>query len=458
MNRSPHQLPPLWRVLTVLLVGALFTPALVAAPATETVATPASGATAAPTTDQTPAALTLTPAEAAALALRNSLQLRRHATSVQQAEARLRQAQTQSNATTSASAYSSWTTPTPAAIRSLTEGITVTLTKPLYTGRRVQTQTELARRNVDVAGAQAPVTASDLTLNAYQQIYNILRLEQLAGVSSQDATTVAEHLRVTKAMEAQGTVANFEVVQAETRLAQAKGDIISAQTRVQQAYAELARLLTLPQTTQLTAREGVPLPVPDATLTDLLTRAWGQRPEMALAERELRAAEASLRVIHHSTDVQVNLVASANQETASMASEPVNVGVSVSLTKPLSDGGLRRAQEQEQQAAIDDVKLQIDSIKNDISLNVRQAILSVAEAREQLRVAEAGETNAREQLRLAQIRYAAGLTTGVEVLDAETALASAETSTVNARYDLQTAVVELHQAVGDLTALELGAP
>jgi outer membrane protein len=141
-----------------------------------------------------------------------------------------------------------------------------------------------------------------------------------------------------------------------------------------------------------------------------------------------------------------------------MASEPVNIGLSVSLTKPLSDGGLRKAQEQEQEAAIADLKLQVESLKHDISLNVRQSILSVTEAREQLRVAEAGETNAREQLRLAQIRYAAGLTTGVEVLDAETALASAETSTVNARYDLQTAVGELHQAVGDLTALAPGAP
>jgi outer membrane protein TolC len=53
-------------------------------------------------------------------------------------------------------------------------------------------------------------------------------------------------------------------------------------------------------------------------------------------------------------------------------------------------------------------------------------------------------------LRLARIRCPSGLTTGVAVLDAQATLASAATRTISVHNDLQTAVVELLQAICDL--------
>lgn len=404
---------------------------------------------------QPSADLTLTPAQAAELALRNSLQLQRDARSVEQAEARLRQAQTIGKTTTAASASLTHRAPVKNT-KPFNEILSVALSKPLYTGRRLETQTALAQRGIEAASARAAVTASETALAARTLAYNILRLDMLANVTNQRATAVAEHLRITKAMEAAGTVPNFDVVQAETELAAARGDIIAAQTAAQQARAALVNLLVLPQTTVLTVEEGVPLQQPDGSLTDLLTLGWDKRPEMTLAERQLTVAEAGLEVIRQSTNPSLNLVAQVNQQTVTAVNEPLNWVLGLSWTKPLSDGGLRRAQEQEQAAAIADTKLQIESLKQDIALEIKHALLAVDEAREQLKVAEAGEVNARERLRMAEVRFAAGLSIGIEVLDAQTALAAAQAATVNARYDLQTSVVQLRKAIGDLEE-DLGA-
>lgn len=398
---------------------------------------------------QAPAELTLTPAQAAELALRNSLQLQRDAKSVEQAEARLKQAQTIGKTTTAASATLTHRAPVKNT-KPFNEILSVALSKPLYTGHRLETRTALAQRGIEAASARAAVTASETALVARTLAYNILRLDMLASVTNQRATAVAEHLRITKAMEAAGTVPNFEVVQAETELAAAKGDIIAAQTAALQARAALANLLVLPQTTVLNVEEGVPLQQPDGSLTDLLTLGWDKRPEMTLAERQLTVAQANLEVIRQSTNPSLNLVAQVNQQTVTAVNEPLNWVLGLSWTKPLSDGGLRRAQEQEQQAVIADAKLQIESLRQDISLEIKHALLAVDEAREQLKVAEAGEVNARERLRMADVRFAAGLSIGIEVLDAQTALAAAQAATVNARYDLQTSVVDLLRAVGGL--------
>ncbi|MEN6549300.1 MAG: TolC family protein [Armatimonadia bacterium] len=398
---------------------------------------------------QAPTELTLTPAQAAELALRNSLQLQRDAKSVEQAEARLKQAQTIGKTTTAASASLTHRAPVKNS-RPFNEILSVALNKPLYTGHRLETQTALAKRGIEAASARAAVTASETALAARTLAYNILRLDMLASVTNQRATAVAEHLRITRAMEAAGTVPNFEVVQAETELASAKGDIIAAQTAAQQARAVLANLLVLPQTTVLTVEEGVPLQQPDASLTDLFALGWEERPEMTLADRQLRVAEATLDVIHQSTNSSLGFVAQVNQQTVTAVNEPLNWVLGLAWTKPLSDGGMRRAEEEEQRAVIADAKLQIESLKQDISLEIKHAVLAVDEAREQLKVAEAGEVNARERLRMADVRFAAGLSIGIEVLDAQTALAAAQAATVNARYDLQTSVVDLLRAIGDL--------
>ncbi|MEN6304056.1 MAG: TolC family protein, partial [Armatimonadia bacterium] len=170
---------------------------------------------------QAPTELTLTPAQAAELALRNSLQLQRDAKSVEQAEARLKQAQTIGKTTTAASASLTHRAPVKNS-RPFNEILSVALNKPLYTGHRLETQTALAKRGIEAASARAAVTASETALAARTLAYNILRLDMLASVTNQRATAVAEHLRITRAMEAAGTVPHFEVVQAETELASAK--------------------------------------------------------------------------------------------------------------------------------------------------------------------------------------------------------------------------------------------
>jgi len=56
---------------------------------------------------------------------------------------------------------------------------------------------------------------------------------------------------------------------------------------------------------------------------------------------------------------------------------------------------------------------------------------------------------------MGQLRYREGLTAGIEVLDAETALAAAEANLVNAQYDLSLAIARLRSAMGIVDAEEV---
>jgi len=90
----------------------------------------------------------------------------------------------------------------------------------------------------------------------------------------------------------------------------------------------------------------------------------------------------------------------------------------------------------------------LDQIRQGISLEVRQAVLNILNAQERLAAAEKGVDQAREALRLANVRFEAGVSTAVEVSDAQVALTDAQTNLVNAMNDYRQALARYERAIG----------
>jgi outer membrane protein len=407
-----------------------------------------------------PTKLVLNPLSAAQLALRNSLDLQVDREGIEQALARIDQAEATGKLTAQLSAQVSWMGPiatlsipgSPGGGFSLgnvfNDQETLSLSHPLYTGGRLAAQRNLAKRGVDLARVRPEATARATALAARDVVYTILRLKQLGDVASQRATAAAEHLALSQKLFEGGTVAKFEVVQAETDLAQAKGDVIAAQVAVDQAKAGLRQTLVVPQTTEIEVEDGVPPQTPPGDLPKLVDTAWQGRPEVKLSEAGVRTAEASLRLLRQSKSFSVNAFAQLTHQTATAASQPDVWMFGVSASKPILDGGLEDAQVREQLSKIREAKVGVEQTRQQIALDVTQQFLAIGQAQEQLKVAEAGELNARERLRIAKIRFESAVALGIEVIDAQTALAAAEAATINARYDLQTATARLRSALG----------
>ncbi len=245
-----------------------------------------------------------------------------------------------------------------------------------------------------------------------------------------------------------GTAPRFEVVQAETELSTARGDVVHARTAVGQLQATLAELLLAPQGTEISVAEGVPPQLPEGDRHALIAIALKDRPEIAVLEAAVRAKEAALRLTQAQYDPSAALVGVVNSQTQTTASASLNWSVTASLAVPLYAGGEKEAKVAQAQADLRTAHLNVESAQQQIALQVTQALLSVDDGREALAVAEQGETEARERLRIAQVRFANGVGLGVEVLDSQTALASAQTQVINARYDLQVATATLRAALG----------
>ena len=83
-----------------------------------------------------------------------------------------------------------------------------------------------------------------------------------------------------------------------------------------------------------------------------------------------------------------------------------------------------------------------------IEFEVRSLYLKMVEAEKLVKVTEQGIGDSEESFRIAQVKYNEGISTNIEVIDAQSALIEAETNHLNALYDYNTNRAALIKAMG----------
>ena len=118
------------------------------------------------------------------------------------------------------------------------------------------------------------------------------------------------------------------------------------------------------------------------------------------------------------------------------------------LRVPVFDGGRRDARRSEAQSQYRQERVRTRDMQEQIELDIRLALDGLRSAEEQVKVAEEGLSLADNELNQARRRYDAGVTTGLEVTDAQTRLERARDNRIAALFNHNLARIELGNATG----------
>ena len=111
------------------------------------------------------------------------------------------------------------------------------------------------------------------------------------------------------------------------------------------------------------------------------------------------------------------------------------------------DGGVTAGRVEEARANLTAAQAQLESAKLGVTSDVSQSYLNLVTAEQRVTPAEAEVANAQEGLRLVEGRYQSGLGTFLDVLDAQTALTTANSNRVNAQSSVNQARAALAHAI-----------
>jgi outer membrane protein TolC len=123
-------------------------------------------------------------------------------------------------------------------------------------------------------------------------------------------------------------------------------------------------------------------------------------------------------------------------------------GFSVQI--PLFDGGRRDARREESASLLRQERIRRQDLLARIELEIRVALDSLQSADEQVRAAEEGLLLSDSELAQAQRRYRAGVTTNLEVTQAQARVSRARENRIGALLNHNLARIDLLTAIGSL--------
>jgi len=317
-------------------------------------------------------------------------------------------------------------------------------------------------RDANVAAAQAGLEIAELSLAQTLQAVRLQTANAYYALQSADAdvavrlaavTNAEASLRDAQALERAGISTRFEVLQAETSLANNRQQLLRAENDQRLARRALATLLNYPLPTDVTATDAI-LPGPnwEVSLEESITRAYGGRPELEILRRQVDQANARTLVALNRTAPEVRLGASATTGDNLQTNDAWQLGYSLNATFSYAwgDGGSAAASARQSRLNAETLTSQFDQTVAGIRQEVEDAYLSLGSAREQIESARTAVAAATESLRLARLRFQAGVGTQTEVLTAEAALTEAQGNFSGAIVSYNRSLTRLQRSLGIL--------
>lgn len=281
--------------------------------------------------------------------------------------------------------------------------------------------------------------------NAKQAYFNLLTAARLLDVTEENVRQDHKHLDLAQGRFDVGLATRFDVTQAQVQLANAELARVTARNNVSVARETLRNALGIEGPLDFDIVDTLNLHDVQMDEAKALELAYDHRPELISQRLQHEALAEQIAALQKRYLPNITGDASYTYRGSDYPLESSwNVGASVNLS--LFNGGLTTAQIGEARANLANLKYREQSLRQQVSLQVRQAVLNRTQALESIRVSDKGLQQARENLALAEGRYSTGVGNIIELTDAQASLTTAEGNNVQALSNYKTAVAALEQA------------
>ncbi len=290
---------------------------------------------------------------------------------------------------------------------------------------------------------------NETTLSVKNLFFTVLRNQAQVAVYQQQVTADTESVRVTQARVTAGAAAQYDLLTAQTTLSNARQLLSSSRNTLALAVVNLNNLIGMAPSTQIALLEPQTPPLNQVFDADRLTQnAYRLRPEIKQADNNILIAKRLIKLAGSSLLPSLSIVGAGNYNGHVSNGSNSTMSLSAVLGIPLYDGGTTRAKVSEAQSDLRSQQITRDQLRQNVSVEILQALSNINDAQTRAASATVGATQAQEALRLANVRYQNGIGTILDVVNAEAQLSQARTNSLNAQYDYQTSLAQLTRGIG----------
>ncbi len=306
--------------------------------------------------------------------------------------------------------------------------------------------TEAARDTVRVA----------LAADVVRGYFSLLALDEQVAVTRRTLALREDNLKLQRVRNTAGLTNDFQLRQLEAELAAAQAQLPALERSRTAEELTLSVLLGRSPRAMVDAsvKRGVPSDAappplaPEGLPSDLLLR----RPDIAQAEQRLIALNARIATARAALFPRIALTGYLGSESRALSdllSGPSLIWqLAAGLTQPIFQAGRSLGEIDAIKAREQQALAQYQKVLQEAFREVRQALSAQTRAREVFEAEAARAAALRDTLRLARIRYDNGLSSQLEVIDAERNLLTADLNRADALRARRVAAADLVRAMG----------
>ena len=331
------------------------------------------------------------------------------------------------------------------------------LTQPLWTWGAVAKGVKAAEELLS-SSRKLYVRAQDQVAFAARQAYfGVLTAQEAVKVQYEVLAAAKEQQRIAGLRHEAGVAPKYDVLAAEARVARVEQQVATAAGALSITWANLSRVLGVPLADDTTLSSAQPATAEPPSLAELVAEAQANRPDV-LATRALVAAnEAGLAVARTGNLPSIGGVISYSLRPKTTISLDTETEVTISQNSgyialaanwSLFNGGEVFGEVTAAEARLEQSRQGLRQLGLQVESEVKNAYYVIETTRAQVTAAQKEVEQAQEAKRIADLRYQEGVSTSVEVLDAQTQLGDAKNRLIAATSNLSIALAELDLAAG----------
>lgn len=326
------------------------------------------------------------------------------------------------------------------------------LSVPLYTGGRLSAGYRSAKYNL-MSTEESVRQSEHLTIfNTKAAFYGCLLARAFVGVAEQAVKDAEDLYKNVKSQYEVGIASQFDLLRSEVGVVNLRPQLIQAKNSYEVSKLNLKTLLGMDIATPIEIEGSLSYEPIEPDLEKSLGIALSKRPEIIQLEYQKKIAEEMWKMARAERLPTVALSGTfnfwADQLKLTGDTWQDYYTVNLVLSVPLFNGFGPAARQAQAKSAVKEIELTLKGLKDAVRFEVNQAILKIEEARESLLSQEKNVEQAEESLRIANLNYAEGMITLLDVSATQTALTQARVNYLQALYDYFIAAAEFERSLG----------
>ena len=311
-----------------------------------------------------------------------------------------------------------------------------------------------AKSGVDVASLEAEVTKRDVMATVGLLYIEALRADEAVKAREADIELAQQLVKLAKDRRAAGVATGLDVTREEVQLENDRQRLLVAQNEQESARLNLIRTLGIDFEVRLVLIDELKfISVVAQSPEQALSIAREQRLELRAQENRQKLAALSLSSVASERIPSLSL----NGDYGWIGLKPEDAlatrSIGLTFSIPIFDGGQREGRISETRSRVRQESIRMKDVSDQITLEVRNALLTLESSTQQVTVAEKGLELALKELTFARDRFTAGLTTNIEVTNAQTSVARARDNQIEALFRFNASRINLARAKGEIEQL-----